>query len=228
MNQKQSHDLDQAIKNWQEKLAFLEKEKAIESSRDRNIELKKKIDECHQEIQRLKWQSLDSSLKKQLMQVLDWKMMHENFQDLSLKLICVRGLISSDDYKIVLHDLENHWRDECSPKISQYTEFSIIIRSGKVRDEFEEKDCNSNWSKRLKDYAKKIDEIVDGCVFPEDLVPQMESLRSYLSSLEKINGQVLEYLDTRLKVKIFELENNFEELRSSLVHSLGTLSAKTK
>ncbi|HAC63796.1 MAG TPA: hypothetical protein DCF68_09715 [Cyanothece sp. UBA12306] len=222
MNQKQYRDPDKAIKNWQEKLAFLEDQKALKSNTEEKNQLKKQIDECHQEIRRLKWQSLDSSLKNKLMQVLDWKVMHENFQDLSLKLICVRGLISSDDYKIVLHDLENHWRDECSSKISLYTEFSIIIRSGKVRDEFEEKDRNSNWSKRLKDYAKKIDDIVDGCVFPKDLDPKMESLISYLSSLEKINGQVLEYLDTRLKVTISELENDFEELRSSLVPSLDT------
>ena len=165
------------------------------------------------------WQGLLSSLIKKGIEVVDWKVLHEKFQDLSFKLMTVRGLISGDDYNTMIHDLESHWRDECSSKLYQCTEFSRIIRSGKVRDEFEERDQDSHWSKRLKDLTKKINDIVDQCVEPEDLASRIELLRSHLSSLERTNSSILLYLNDHLKVEISEQEKDFEELRSGLFPS---------
>ena len=143
-------------------------------------------------------------------QVLHWKLLHKKYQDLCLKLIIVRGLISSDDYEIMLHDLEHHWRNECINLICQCTELSRIISIGTVKAEFENEDRRNNLTKQIKILAKNINSLVDECVEPKDLAPKMKAIRSYFSSLENINSYILTFIDDKLKIKIGELKPDFE------------------
>ncbi|GET37906.1 hypothetical protein [Microseira wollei] len=54
MNQEQSPSLGDALKLWQERLAYLEIEKAKTASASQKFELQDRIEECRKEIQRLK------------------------------------------------------------------------------------------------------------------------------------------------------------------------------
>ncbi len=179
-----------------------------------HLDLLEKVIDC---------QTLLSSLAEKRMQVQDWKELHEKFQDLSIKLIIIRGLISSDDYETIIHDLEIHWSFECGPKIMRYMQFGRIIRNGHVRDKFEEVDRHSDWSNKIMNLVQKINEIINQSLEPENLKTRMKFLREYLSSLERINGSILAFLDDNLKVKISELENDFEKLRSRLLPSFSQL-----
>ena len=45
--------LEKTLKNWQEKLAYFENELSITSSSTQKFELRKRIEECEQEIKRI-------------------------------------------------------------------------------------------------------------------------------------------------------------------------------
>ncbi len=49
----------------------------------------------------------------------DWKLLHLKAQEISLKLIVIRGSMSSD-FQLLLHDLEVLWQQDCSGKIVQF------------------------------------------------------------------------------------------------------------
>ncbi len=48
-----TRSLEQTLRNWQEKLAHYEYELAISASAEKKFELRKSIEECYREIERL-------------------------------------------------------------------------------------------------------------------------------------------------------------------------------
>jgi hypothetical protein len=82
--------LEQTLRNWQEKLAYFENELSITSSSTQKFELRKRIEECRQEIQRItkeigafqESQSFNSTNKSQTIHTFDTK---DNFKLMQFK-----------------------------------------------------------------------------------------------------------------------------------------------
>lgn len=202
-------ELEKQIDECQQEIQRLEKFKSssVSSTEISNLSSysKEKLDYLNYYLNAfedlVKYKSLLTLFGEQSLQVKDWKTLHDQFQKLSIKLISVRGIVSSNkDYKSMLQDLEDHWRYECSSNINLYTQFSSI--SSKVRAQLEELDRSTNWLKQLKYLTKKINDEVDKCKNSKKLKTKIKSIRYSLSSLEKINGSFLGYLDDQLQENI--------------------------
>lgn len=190
-----------------------------DSNNDLNYSLEKAL-KIHDQYKNfdviLKARSLLDLLYKKRRIIEDWKRLHENFQNISLKIVTVRGLVVTEDYDILLHDLEFHWRNECSFEIMRCTDRKRIIYIHEVSVELDEVEINSNWFKKLQLYTTKINENIDFCSDSHDLILRIDLIKSYLSSIEKVNSQLLTYLDDMLKNAIIEIESDFQEFGSIL------------
>lgn len=194
---------------YKQQRAMVAKDK-IPDQKFSDLDYLEKLKECQTSL---------SSLIEHRIQVKDWKYLHENFQNLSLRLINLRGFISGKDYKKSLQLLHLHWSMECLIMINNYTNFDNIPE-GQVRKKFEKINRNNNWLETINDFKDKINQLVIKCVLPENLKETIEELDSFLCSLEMINGSVLSYLDDQLKNKLSDIEKEHENFRFILTSPL--------
>jgi len=147
-----------------------------------------------------------------------WKRLHEDYQNISLKLVIVRGIASPDNLEMALQGLETHWRMECSDMIYRFIKLERLP-DGTVKEDFLNADCNSKWLEGLRSAAEKLDNIVDQCEIAADLRVHIEGVKATLYNLEVVGSKLLNFLDARLQRTIKELDEDIESLRATFTAS---------
>lgn len=160
------------------------------------------------EVERLIW-----SIAEKRRQAEDWKQLHEECQEISLKLVILRGVVSANDLDTSVHDLEHHWSWECSFSIRSFIDLDRLADSA-VKREFVGINKTGRWLEKLQIATERMDKIVDQCARPADLL--LDQAMSVLSDLEKAVGELLKMLDTRLRRSIGELERDVLRVKAGL------------
>jgi len=149
-------------------------------------------------------------------QARDWKFLHQKCQGISLKLIILRGVISTNDLQMVLHDIENYWMDECSVMIVSFWRLDGLP-DGLARQEFTSSEHGKRWLQTMQNISGQVDDIVDQCVTTEDLLVHLSEISDALHGLERTSSELLNFLDHQLQRAISELDKDIELARTSIV-----------
>jgi hypothetical protein len=157
-----------------------------------------------------------SSIIQRRLQTEDWKHLHADCQAISLKLVIIRGVASPDNLHMVLHDLETHWRMECSNMITKFIALEHMPDSYAKR-ELVKANNTARWFEKLELIIQQTDQIIDLCVTVEDLKVHQRDLMASLFSMELVVGQLLNFLDSRIQKTIRELDGDIEKIRANLM-----------
>jgi hypothetical protein len=146
----------------------------------------------------------------------DWKQLHKECQAIAVQLVVLRGVVAGDNLKLILFDLELHWRWSCISKIEQFTKLEHVP-DGAVKQEFLA--ASRSRLDELQSEAHKLDIMVNECVKVENLQARMRDLVITLQRLERICGQLLEFLDGKLQKIVIELSRDIEKTKESFMLS---------
>lgn len=164
--------------------------------------------------------SLDQTLlavNERRRQAENWKRLHEDCQDISLKLIVIRipAQDSVDNVKHFLSDLELHWQLDCSDKVRQFVMLAFQY-DGNVKQELAKAGGSNSFLMRLQRAADEMDSIIAECVDSEHLRDRQTDVVSKLRELEMTSGMLLKFLDRKLQTVLRELDSLIEGARESL------------
>lgn len=145
-------------------------------------------------------------------QARDWKHLHLEAQEISLKLTVLRGSVFPDNYQILLHDLEVLWQQDCSKRILQFVRLDGLA-DGVVKRKFISLEHCRQWISELKVTAEELDQLIGECLYPGDLSVRFSRIRFLLARVERTTCTLLSFLDSQLQKSIDELEGEVERAR---------------
>lgn len=160
----------------------------------------------------------DLKIVGQIAELKEWKILQENFQHLSVQLSMMQTQMSSENYGRASTLLEINWQRDCWRIIDSYLNISGTIHNSQVKEELER---NIRLLERLLQEAVNINSLVqkflkevnDKSKGSKNLKLRVERIINSLFNLERINSEFLQYLDNQVKVKISEMELDYEKLR---------------
>jgi hypothetical protein len=156
----------------------------------------------------------------------DWKQLHEEFQKISLKLVLVRGIVSPKNLHWVLQGLEIQWTLDCQDLIQKFIDLDRLPERVAKR-EFIAAHENGGWLAQLRSCSLELDGIIRQCVEPEELGSRLEEIIALLLRLERVGGQLLGYLDSRLQRVIKELDQAIYQARQILTEPPSSTQPET-
>lgn len=148
-------------------------------------------------------------------QARDWKYLHLTVQEINFKVVVIQGTVQRNRITI-LQDLVDLWQLDCSGILTQFIRL-VGLAEGTVREEFASLDFCQEWLSQLKLAADELDRSVAECKKSEEILDRFSEIQQAVSYLVRITGQLLVFLDKRLKKTIDELEKEIETARESLM-----------
>lgn len=149
----------------------------------------------------------------------DWKQVHEDCQEINLRLIILRGALSDSDPYMSYSALHMHWRMDCSRRIKQLARFEHLA-DAPVKQELAGSGHHSHWLRDMLNITQEVDLIVTQCATPEQLQAAITVIRTQLSALEISSNELLKYVDVQLKLTLRNLERDIESARTQFIQSV--------
>lgn len=140
-------------------------------------------------------------------QARDWKLLHEELQNISLQIVILRGMISGD-----LSAFETIWGLGCSQQITTFCQMESLP-NGYVRDEFTRIEKSNHWFAQIEETRSKLDQIMRDCDSPQKFEASGKTVSEIFQRLNLIIEQVLQFVDKKLQQAINSLDQEIESSR---------------
>jgi len=144
-------------------------------------------------------------------QARDWKLLHEELQNISLKIVILRGMISGD-----LLAFETNWGYDCSRLISAFCQMETLP-NGDVRNEFTRVERDNRWFAHIEETRSKLDQILRDCDSSQKFEASSKTVSEIFQRMNLIIEQVLQFIDKKLQHAINSLDQEIESSRNRII-----------
>lgn len=152
-----------------------------------------------------------SAISSRRIQAQDWKQLHHEAHRVSIRLMTLRMVATAGNLSPL--DLDTLWMMETRSMINGLSQLSSLP-FGTVKQTLVEQDQRTKWLIRLFNESSNLDELISQCTTFNDLQKLLGKIVHSLVITEKVNAELLYYIDEQLQRTIRELDNDVENLRT--------------